>query len=105
MFKELLKRDWFLDQKGDREWAIRRRIVIWILLWSVAEITYLTIFGKPDSLRETIATNIILLMGGVIGSYVFGVVWDTKNKATTEVVQSAVDQSSSSNVETKVELP
>ncbi|AGC35725.1 hypothetical protein ACP46_gp40 [Rhizobium phage RHEph06] len=105
MLKKLLERDWFLDGKGDKDWAIRRRIVIWILLWSVAEITYLTVFGKPDSLRETIATNIILLMGGVIGSYVFGVVWDTKNKATTETAQTAIEQSDSVNVQTKVELP
>lgn len=105
MLKDLLKRDWFLDEKGDKDWAIRRRIIIWVLLWSAAEITYLSLFGKPDSLRETIATNILLLMGGVIGSYVFGVVWDSKNKATTETAQSAIDQSDSVNVQTKVELP
>lgn len=99
----VFKRDWFLDAKGDKDWAIRRRIIIWILLWGVGEVTYLTVWGKADSLRETIATNIILLMGAVIGSYVFGVVWDTKNKATAETQQAAIAQADTTTTEVKVE--
>ena len=53
--------------------------------------TYLAIFGRPVSLSETIANGCLLLMASVIGSYVFGAVWDDKQKAiapgTTEVFQ------------------
>ncbi len=74
-------------------WAIRRRIIIGTLLWAACLVTWLAIWGKPTSLSEAIATNLLLLMGGVIGSYVFGAVWDDQSRRKTEVAQSAVDQS------------
>ena len=83
----------FFDKLGSDDWRIRRRIVILTLLWSAALVTYLAVYGTSDPLRETSATSLILLIGSLIGSYVFGVIWDGKNKgssATTEIKQTIV---------------
>lgn len=83
----------FYDKLGSDDWRIRRRIVILVLLWCAAIVTYLAIRGEPDTLREAIATALILLMGSVIGSYVFGVIWENKGKTegtTTEIKSTTV---------------
>lgn len=83
----------FFDKLGSDDWRIRRRIVILTLLWSAALVTYLAVYGTSDPLRETSATSLILLIGSLIGSYVFGVIWEGKNKgssATTEIKQTIV---------------
>lgn len=83
----------FFDKLGSDDWRIRRRIVILLLLWCVAMVTYIAINGPADSLREAIATALILLIGSLVGSYVFGVIWDNKTKvpsATTEIKQTIV---------------
>ncbi len=85
---------------GRASWAVRRRIIIAVLIWSGSLITYLAIWGRAVSLVSDIATGLILLMGSVIGSYVFGAVWDDKNTRKAEVAQSAVDQADP--VDTKV---
>lgn len=72
-------------------WRIRRRIVIMVLLWSSGMVTYLAIWGQSDSLRESIATALIILMGSTLGSYVFGAVWDDKNVMQTGVDTQAVE--------------
>jgi len=77
-------------------WTIRRRIIVGTLLWCGGMVTYLAIFGRPVSLSETIANGCLLLMASVIGSYVFGAVWDDKGRAltpgTTEVYQKITAQ-------------
>lgn len=85
----------FFDKLGSDDWRIRRRIVILLLLWCVAMVTYIAIKGPPDQLREAIATALILLIGSLVGSYVFGVIWDNKTKvpgSTTEIKQTVVTQ-------------
>ncbi len=84
-------------------WAVRRRIIISVLIWAGALITYLSIWGRPVTLVGDIATGLILLMGSVIGSYVFGAVWDDQSKRKSEVAQSAVDQSDPTSTTVKVE--
>lgn len=85
-------------------WAIRRRIIIATLIWCAMLVTYLAIWGRPTSLSEAIATNLLLLMGGVIGSYVFGAVWDDQSRRKTEVAQSAVNQSDPTTTTTNVKV-
>lgn len=83
----------FFDKFGSDDWRIRRRIIILLLLWSVGTVTYITIFGPPDQLREAIATSLILLIGSIVGSYVFGVIWENKTKqpsSTLEVKSTVV---------------
>ncbi|MEP9389671.1 hypothetical protein [Mesorhizobium sp. KR9-304] len=83
----------FFDKLGSDDWRIRRRIIVLLLIWCVAMVTYIAIFGPPDQLREAIATALIILIGSIVGSYVFGVIWDdksktpsTKTKITSEVI-------------------
>jgi len=59
-------------------WRIRRRIIVATLLWCGAMVTYLSILGRPVQLSETAVNGLLLLMASVIGSYVFGAVWDDK---------------------------
>lgn len=77
-------------------WTIRRRIIIAVLLWCGGMVTYLSVFGRPISLSETTVNGCLLLMASVIGSYVFGAVWDDKGQVTmpgtTEVYQKTVTQ-------------
>ncbi len=90
----------FLDHIASPDWAVRRRIIIMSLIWIAGVVTYLAIWGRTIALSDTIAMNLILLFGGIVGSYVFGAVWDKKNMLKADVAQSAVDQSD----ETKVEV-
>lgn len=59
-------------------WKIRRRIIIAVLIWCGVMVTYLSILGRPIQLSETAVNGLLLLMASVIGSYVFGAVWDDK---------------------------
>lgn len=71
-------------------WQMRRRIIIGILVWGAALVTYLAVVGDA-SIRDTIAFNVIWLMGAVIGSYVFGASWDDQNARKTAIASQAVD--------------
>ena len=59
-------------------WTMRRRIIIAVLVWCGVMVTYLSILGRPIQLSETAVNGLLLLMASVIGSYVFGAVWDDK---------------------------
>jgi hypothetical protein len=82
----------FLDHIASPDWAVRRRIIILTLIWCSGIVTYLAVWGRPIALSDTIAMNLILLMGGIIGSYVFGAVWEKNVARKTELAQQAVDQ-------------
>lgn len=64
---------------GQFEWKRRRRVIFATLAFCAAEVAYLTIWGTDTGLNNTIVTSLILLAGSVIGSYVFGAVWDDAN--------------------------
>jgi hypothetical protein len=64
----------------DRSWRIRRAIIIGTILWCVGMVTYLSVWGRDTSLSETTVNGCLLLMASVIGSYVFGAVWDDRNR-------------------------
>lgn len=61
------------------DWKIRRRIIYFTLMFCLFEIVYLTVFAQSTELNETLANGTLLLAGSVIGSYVFGAVWDDRN--------------------------
>ena len=67
---------------GRSSWKIRRRIIIIVLLWCGGMVTYLSVLGRPIQLSETAVNGLLLLMASVIGSYVFGAVWDDKGSLT-----------------------
>lgn len=60
-------------------WRIRRRVIFCTLIFCAAEIVYLTLWADSTDLAETIANGVLILAGSVIGSYVFGAVWDDRN--------------------------
>lgn len=82
----------FMDHKASAEWAVRRRIIIIALIWSGGLVTYLAIWGRPIVLSDTVAMNLILLIGGIIGSYVFGAVWEKNTQVKADIAQQAVEQ-------------
>lgn len=61
-------------------WRRRRKVMFGALIFIAVNLQYLVLFGKPDSLRETIALGLIGAGLGIIGSYVFGAVWDDSNR-------------------------
>ena len=75
----------------ERSWRIRRAIIIGTIVWCVAMVTYLAVWGRDINLSETTVNGCLLLMASVIGSYVFGAVWDDRNKdrARAEVEPAA----------------
>ena len=60
-------------------WKIRRRIILTTLLFCGFCIAYIMLKGEPNSLNEMIILSSFGLAGTVIGSYVFGAVWDDNN--------------------------
>lgn len=61
------------------DWKIRRRIIFLTLAFCLFEVIYLTVFAESTELNETLANGTLILAGSVIGSYVFGAVWDDNN--------------------------
>lgn len=64
---------------GQFEWKRRRRIIYLTLAFCAAVIGWLVLFGADTALNNTIVTVLVVLAGSVIGSYVFGAVWDDAN--------------------------
>lgn len=64
-------------------WRIRRRVMVSILFWAVFNVTWLILYGKDTALHQQIALALIAAIVAIVGSYVFGAVWDDNNKRTT----------------------
>lgn len=61
-------------------WKNRRRVIFSTLLFCAGVVFYLLGWGEDTKLNETIASGTFLLAASVIGSYVFGVVWNDNRK-------------------------
>ena len=59
-------------------WKNRRRVIFISLLFCAATILYVMLKGEDTELAQTIATSAFFLAGSIIGSYVFGSVWQDK---------------------------
>jgi hypothetical protein len=68
-------------------WNVRRKIIVWSLIWLGLLITTIAAHGlytgRESSLQETIVIAAFTLFGSTVGSYVFGAIWDDKNKRST----------------------
>lgn len=64
----------------ERSWFYRRWAALTTLFWCAGMVTYLGIWGRDLEISETIANGCLLLMGSVIGAYIFGSTWDDRNK-------------------------
>jgi hypothetical protein len=60
-------------------WKNRRRVVFLSLTFCAGIIAYLAVWGADTAVNEAIATGVLILAASIIGSYVFGAVWDDKN--------------------------
>lgn len=66
------------QQKGS--WSVRRRIIVSTLIFCAYVVIYIMHNGTDNKLNETIVTCAFLLSGSVIGSYVFGAIWEDNKK-------------------------
>jgi len=60
-------------------WKNRRRVIFGSLFYCAGQLAYLAALGADTRVNEMIVLGSFVLAGGVIGSYVFGAVWDDKN--------------------------
>lgn len=64
-------------------WRIRRKVLFAALLFIAVNVQYLLLFGTDDGLRQNLAMALTGAGVAIIGSYVFGAVWDDNNKRAT----------------------
>jgi hypothetical protein len=72
------KDDWRVV--GRDNWQFRRVVVFLSLLFSAGIILWIVISGTDSTLYREIAVAMIAADVAIIGSYVFGAVWDDKSK-------------------------
>lgn len=69
--------------EGKAPWRLRRRIILSTLVFCAMCIAYIMVWGEHDSrVHETIIIGSFGTGTAVIGSYVFGAIWDDKNKTS-----------------------
>ena len=67
-----------VDQKP---WSFRRRVVIATLFFCAGVVVKVTVWGhQSEGIGEALVTMAFGLAGTVIGSYIFGAVWNDKGK-------------------------
>lgn len=61
------------------DWRRRRRVIYATLAFCALNVAYLNVAGTDTALHQQLGMGLIILAGSVIGSYVFGAVWDDHN--------------------------
>lgn len=62
----------------DPNWRMRRRVILTSLAFCAGVIVYVLAAGLDSRVAESAVNGAYLLMGAVIGSYVFGAVWEDR---------------------------
>lgn len=88
----------------ERSWLWRRWAVFSTLAVCDAVILYLMVYGADTRLNEDIANGVILLLGAIVNGYVFGGIWDDRNKDKASVAHKAVEQSDPTQTQTDIEV-
>lgn len=65
---------------GLTDWKYRRRFMWIISVFCMANIAYVLIAKLETAPADTSVTMSFLTLMGIVGSYVFGAVWDDKNQ-------------------------
>lgn len=86
----------------ERSWLWRRWAVFSSLGVCDIAIFWLMIFGPDTALNRDIANGVILLMGAIVNGYVFGGIWDDRNKGQEVIAHQATTQSDPSNISVEV---
>lgn len=66
------------DPEFRPKWENRQAIIFSTLIFCAVVVLYVMINGEDTRLNETITIGAFALAGGVIGSYVFGAVWEDR---------------------------
>lgn len=78
---------------GKKAWSFRRRIVITALLFCAGIVAKITLWGhQSEGIGEALVTSAFGLAGAVIGSYIFGAVWNDKSEIEREVSKPGGDE-------------
>ena len=65
--------------EGQKAWSFRRRVVIATLLFCAGVVVKITVWShQSDAIGEALVTMAFGLAGAVIGSYIFGAVWNDR---------------------------
>lgn len=88
----------------DRSWYWRRWAVFSSLTVCDLVIMYLTVLGVDTRLNQDLANGALLLIAALVNGYVFGSAWDDRNKGKEAIAAKAVESSSPTTTETKVEV-
>lgn len=67
------------SESGRPSWKVRRRIIHTTLLFCAFCVLWIMFKGDERSVHEVIVMSSFGLALSVIGSYIFGAVWDDKN--------------------------
>ena len=68
------------DRNKDKTpWHFRRKIIVTTLFLCAATVGYVTYNNMDSELGNNLVTSSFTLAGMVIGSYVFGAVWNDKS--------------------------
>jgi len=74
----------------ERSWILRRWAVFSSLAVCDTAIIYLMVFGNDTALSRDIIQIAFLTIMALVNGYVFGGIWDDKNKDKAALAQSAV---------------
>lgn len=66
-------------------WPIRRRVMFAALGYIVVMTTYLILWAEDTALHRDLGNTLLYCGAAIIGTYVFGAVWDDMNKRSTMV--------------------
>lgn len=64
----------------DGSWKVRRALIFTTLIFCAAVVVRVMWTGEDTRVNETLVLSAFGLAGMVIGSYVFGAVWDDRTK-------------------------
>lgn len=73
--KKTIQETLYLDN-----WPRRRRWLAIMLTWMVANAQYLIVFGQDNALHQNALITLLGAIVATLGSYVFGAVWDDREK-------------------------
>lgn len=68
------------DQLYTDNWPRRRKWMLTVLVWALANAQYVMIWGDDTGLHQNALVALLGLIAAIIGSYVFGAVWDDNDK-------------------------
>ncbi len=62
------------------QWGFRRRLVVYTLGFCASCVAWVLLKEMDNETVRTVTSSAFGLSGAVIGSYIFGAVWNDKNK-------------------------